>query len=85
MNTATAIDFAQPHHRRQRATAGPEESLPTVLEPIKALTDDIAKDALRTATLYGNMVKERNDFAARLNEANARIQQFEIKVSEQRT
>lgn len=58
---------------------------PAVYQPIKPLTEDIAKDALRTATLYGNTVKERNDYARQLNEAMARIEQYEIKVSEQRS
>lgn len=93
MNAATAIDFAHPHHRK-RTTAlqvqdGPQDSAPasapSVFEPIKPMTEDIAKDALRVSTLYGNTVKERNDFAQKLNETTARLEQAEIKISEQRS
>lgn len=81
----TTNEYAPPRRRSDRPQLVTQELPQTVLEPIKPMTEDIGRDALRTATIYGNTVKERNEFAAALNDANAIKRQQEIKISEQRS
>lgn len=81
----TADQFTQRRYRADRPRlreVARQQGAATILEEIKPLNEDIAKEAMRTTTLFHNTIKERNVFADRLNEANARIEQFQIGLNQ---
>lgn len=72
----------QRHRRPQLREVSRPQGTATLLEEIKPLSEDIAKEALRTTTLFHNTIKERNNFADELNRERARIEQFQISLNQ---
>lgn len=60
----------------------PRQQQASIIEDIKPMSEDIAKDVARTATLFHNTIKERNNFADLLNHERARVEQFQISLNQ---
>lgn len=81
--TSDVNAFIPPLHRRRiNQPSLREVPRASIIEEIKPLNEDIAKEALRTTTLFHNTIKERNNFADELNRERARIEQFQISLNQ---
>lgn len=83
MEAATQVtEFAPRRVRQDRQHSQVTHPKVHVIEEVKPMSDDIAKDAARFHTMVQNTIKERNDFAEKLNAAHARIEQFQITLGQ---